>query len=595
MKITNFHAANYQMLSDINIDLSDHALALIGGLNEQGKSSLLEALRHALCGEATRVKLKKDLRMIVRDGAKSSTVAVRMLGGETAQVKLPSAAAERSFSLPEPAMSALPYCLDPAKIAALQDRPSELRQLIFAVTGLACNPMAVQARLAARKIGCDKITHILPFLRAGFPASATEATAKAREAKGAWERITGEKWGSEKAVGWTPVVPPEALDAGANARDARSEYDDVTESIKLAQQRQAEANAAARFLAQVAGERNRQEERAAMLPRLEKKLAADTQNLAAHQRQLASLRARGGVGPRVGLMHDLARAVTYFVRTYDPNGATQHAATLRAYEAEFGPVESDGDAEAAAAIPAAESAVALMESAVANTKRDLATATAAAEAIKNIAEQSAAPPAEPFDQAALDALIQRSASLLKEISNLDTLCAVADGADQKKQDADNTHAEIVAWLELAEALSPEGIPGEMVKDALKPINARMRETANHTGWDQVTIDGEMVVRLAGRPYSLGSESARWRADAALADAFSFVSGLKFFALDRLDVLVSAQRLACLKWLRAIATAGDVDTAFVAGTFTQRPSVPREFVTVWLENGAPVELDEQQAA
>jgi hypothetical protein len=92
-----------------------------------------------------------------------------------------------------------------------------------------------------------------------------------------------------------------------------------------------------------------------------------------------------------------------------------------------------------------------------------------------------------------------------------------------------------------------------------------------------------------------SESARWRADASLADAIAQLSGLKMFALDRIDVLDIGNRMACLQWLHGMAIKGEIDSVLLFGTFKERPQTPETFNTFWIEGGMFSEQEREVAA
>ncbi|MGK9630576.1 hypothetical protein O6383_24315, partial [Salmonella enterica subsp. enterica] len=81
-------------------------------------------------------------------------------------------------------------------------------------------------------------------------------------------------------------------------------------------------------------------------------------------------------------------------------------------------------------------------------------------------------------------------------------------------------------LEIADALSPDGIPGEMLAEALGPMNARLGASAVAAGWSIPQITADMEITGDGRPYALLSESEKWRADAMIAEAVSYLSGLR---------------------------------------------------------------------
>lgn len=81
------------------------------------------------------------------------------------------------------------------------------------------------------------------------------------------------------------------------------------------------------------------------------------------------------------------------------------------------------------------------------------------------------------------------------------------------------------------------------------------------------------------------------ADAAIAEAIANLSGLRFIAIDRCDVMDTGNRLAFLKWLHGLAASGEIDTALVFGTFKSLPTVPATFMPVWIERGAIVQHKE----
>jgi len=148
--------------------------------------------------------------------------------------------------------------------------------------------------------------------------------------------------------------------------------------------------------------------------------------------------------------------------------------------------------------------------------------------------------------------------------------------------AQKLHRAVQEWDKCAEALAPDGIQAEILSDTLKPVNARLRETSISTGWPQVMIDPTMEILVEGQRYSLLSESARWRADAAIADAIAFLSGLKLLILDRMDVLSVSNRSRFLGWINKIK--GQYDRILIFGTLKTAPKVPAGWASHWMESG-----------
>ena len=72
-------------------------------------------------------------------------------------------------------------------------------------------------------------------------------------------------------------------------------------------------------------------------------------------------------------------------------------------------------------------------------------------------------------------------------------------------------------MKLADALSPDGIPAELLAEALGPINDRLHSNDGLAEWEPVVIHSDMRITYGLRDYALISESEKWRADAMIAE------------------------------------------------------------------------------
>lgn len=131
----------------------------------------------------------------------------------------------------------------------------------------------------------------------------------------------------------------------------------------------------------------------------------------------------------------------------------------------------------------------------------------------------------------------------------------ATSAAERTANAARYHTDVLAWLAISDALSPDGIPGELLAEALQPFNAKLAELASLAGWWVPSIAADMGITGGGRPYRLLSESERWRVDTLIGTALAEVSGLRCLILDRFDVLDLAGRADALGLLDALATDG----------------------------------------
>jgi hypothetical protein len=253
------------------------------------------------------------------------------------------------------------------------------------------------------------------------------------------------------------------------------------------------------------------------------------------------------------------------------------------------------DPEAAARIPDLQRAIGVQEKVLARHQANMVAADQAAQQLKALedSEPAKAVDAGPIRETASTLRIEIAAKRKRQ-DELKAAHEALDRAGKLTKDAKRYHGDVIGWSAIADALAPDGIPGELLSEALKPINERLVQSALDTGWKQVRIAADMAITCDGREYRLESESAQWRADAQISEAVSHLSGLKLLVLDRLDVLDLAGRSNALGWLDMLADAGELESAIVLGTLRSIPlSLPDTFQAAWLERGEIVEHEQAE--
>ncbi len=71
----------------------------------------------------------------------------------------------------------------------------------------------------------------------------------------------------------------------------------------------------------------------------------------------------------------------------------------------------------------------------------------------------------------------------------------------------------------------------------------------------------------------------------IAEAISYISGIKMLFLDRFDVLDMENRGNFVYWLDELAANGDIETCFVFGTLKAIPNgLPENITPYWMEDG-----------
>ncbi|AEV24595.1 hypothetical protein Dsui_0175 [Azospira oryzae PS] len=600
MKITHIQASNVLGARAVDVQLVK-PVALFAGKNGAGKSSLQEAVRMALTGETVRVGLKKDYGALVTEGQESGFVEVAT--ADTAySVVLPSGKGIHCES-PE-----LPFVLDAQRFARLDDK--ERRAFLYGLMGVKMDVGSITSRMLDSDCDAKKVEQIAPFLRAGFDAAQKEAAAKARDAKASWKTITGgETWGKDKAAKWQPApLPADAEKAGSRHENAVAKMKEVDQALGAAQQELGAARAKVQSRQQLAAQREDLAEKAGRIDRIKAKLERDEADVAEWTQKVEATRAKTGaapVNPKAPgefLLRGLASVTDGFLSVarsfpdpFDESLINRAETHLAEYKKLHGwPHKKGGapDPEAVAKLPEYERALALVQSAVANDKRDLAAAEQAAAKLKELDEQAA----EAID---LEPLQAKVAELTDKRdgwrADADKYRATAEQAARRQAVIDQAaalHADVLAWTDIADALAPDGIPGEILAEALGPINDRLHVSAGFAEWEQVVIHSDMRITYGLRDYALVSESEKWRVDAMIAEAVSFLAGVKLLVLDRFDVLDLKGREDLLYWLDGMALDGEVETALIFGTLKALPAqLPETVCAHWIDNGTAGQMKE----
>ncbi|HDP3819712.1 TPA: AAA family ATPase [Pseudomonas aeruginosa] len=581
MRITKLEITNFQGLRHAALDVSAPVL-LLAGHNGAGKSSLLDAIAMAFNGQPRRVSLKKEMDKLVTEGAKKGEARVEWLD-ESGEVQACGVALPSGKGSPLTDSPFLPYVLDASLFASLDAK--ERRRVLFDLTGASASPAEVGKRLEAKGLDLALFEKVKPLLRSGFPAAVEQARAYASEARGAWKMITGENYGSEKAVDWAPellatvVTEDQVAEAGKNLQLLEDDLAEAQQALGASKQARQAADGRAQRIAKL-------RELVDLEPRRRNKLTTDEQNQDEwSEKVMAAELASSGSVPHQPL-----------TCPHCQGAVDLQAGTLVVHQ----PPEQIADAEAARRLPEYREYLASAQRAVANSQRDLDESLAAAEQIKALeAESVEAPSAEAIangEQAINELRQARDASRAKLVAQQEALEA-ATQREASIAKAQAAHQDVVAWTGMADALSPTGIPAEILADAIGPVNDTLKRLAGTAGWSPVQISADIDVTFGGRLYGLLSESERWRCDATIALAIATISGLRLALLDRFDVLdIPTRTQQAMKLFQSLAAGGEIDTLIVAGTLKEpMAKTPAWLQAVWIDAGQLVDQKHQAAA
>ena len=598
MKLTNISIQNFLGAQSVDVALSK-PISIFAGKNGAGKSSIQEAIRMALTGESVRVSLKKDYGQLVTDGQKSGFSEVEIDGSTRVFVTLPDGKTTPATEYVAPV--ALPYVLDAQRFAKLT--PNDRRAFLFGLMGLSANGTEVKKRLLAKGCNEQKADSIIPMLRSGFDAASKEAQAKARDDKATWRAITGETYGEVKAASWTAEKPVfDAQELADYERELAECEADLTAENQRMGALQAEATRHNNAKAKLPALR----EKASKRDRIAEKLAHDEAELLEWQKRVDHTRKQVSGSRKDGLVHDLARSLDESLNMVIPFGdmdehqkevLSRAGVNIGKYVAEYGSIDtsSNSDTDAKTKLPEYLRALTLLENTVGNDKRDLAEAE---DAIKAIAQLELEAEKSPSDEdikktgEAIDGLVRERKECAKKISELKDVERKAKEAESITAKAKLLHHGVEQWSVIADALSSNGIPGEILSEALEPLNDRLHQSFSTTKWLRVEVHNDMSITGGSHDYALLSESEQWRADAMLAEAIARLSKLKLLVLDRFDVLDLSGRGELIEWLDTLADANQLDSALIFGTLKSAPSGLSDSIeSFWIDSGSIAKLRE----
>ncbi|RAK01644.1 AAA family ATPase [Aliidiomarina maris] len=569
MRIQSIRVKNFQGLANFTMDV-ERPVLFVAGHNGAGKSSLRDAIRIALTGQASRVALKKDYKAMIKDGTKKSEVVVNTDDGAY------------SFSLPQgkgvhAESEYLPMCVDAAQFCTM--KPDERRKALFELTGCSVSTARVREMLLAEDCDSQLIELVLPLLRSGFPAAAAEAKDRATQARGAWKAITGETYGKQKAEGWEPSFE----DEGGN----ESELDVAAARQKLEQNSKtiSELNRMIGNGRSVLTRVQQLKEQAARVERIQIKSKADNESLEQTQKQLtryedAQLSQNAMPCPCCDCMivlrdGELVDATKFGNSTLKPERIESELTQLR-------------------------ESVAMMQRTIANNQRDLDAATAAQTELDTLNEENGGEISQKSiegwqsDINELETSNRELSSAIQRQTQIDARRIALESAATKAADY---HEQVNKWVHIAEQLSPDGIPANILAQAMKPLQTLISNINSLVpDWPAVSINQEMELMADSRLYGLLSESEQWRVQTVMTLALAQLSGINLAVLDRIDVLDPASRIHLVEMLLGLTEENTDLQIIMLGTLAQpAKGMPDAIQQVWIEHGEPSQPQQAKAA
>lgn len=569
MKIKKIASSGTIAVRNVEIHC-DTPITLIAAHNRGGKTSIRDGIIHAFTGAHPKEKLKKNYPLLINGagGNKVGYTYVDYDDNKKACITLPNGTHELTGHPPE----ALPYVLDPSLFGSVTT--DERRSFLFDLMNLRSDGEAVKKNLVLRGLSTDRIDQVMPFLKSSFAAAQRHAEEKVKEARANWKAVTGEVYGDKKAIDWK--APVSNVDLSAKEQ-AETDLTGTERELAEANQEFGALQALVNGVKHKAGEIQRLTELAGKEERVRQKLDIDRNQVDEWVKKIEETR-KIAMGSKPG---SIACAC--------PSCGTELVFDGEKLHERGGDLH--GDEEAAVKLPEYENTLKMLKNAVTNGERDLVSATAAREQLALMNGSTEEVPSEERIEAIKNkiALLRASCDQAqKALGKINDEIRLAAEAETKTQKATEHHNDAQAWNAIAAALAPDGLPGEMLGAALKPINDRIAQSVERLGFSgKIRITDDMtIMEDDNKLYAFSSKATRLLIDSMIAEAISFLADINFFMVDEFDLLDMPTRGKYLKWLVGMARVGEIESVILFGTLKEKPdSLPADISAHWLVNGS----------
>jgi DNA repair exonuclease SbcCD ATPase subunit len=535
-------------------------IALLGGLNAAGKSSIAQAAGAALTGNALPVPgLRANAAgTLVHTGAASGTVEVMGDDGR-ALVEWPSARLTSDGKAP----AASPYAVGLETIVTLAAK-ERLRVLAEYLHADPTREELGQALDEAEMDASAVLKTIWPAVeRDGWDATVSARRERGAELKGMWRHTTGANYGSRIAATWRPDL------ADLDERD-------LTLAVSNAQTARDNAISAS---AVSDAERRRLEDEAelydARIAALERATARVEEYRVASQ---AAQGARAALPP--------ASAPVSFPCPHCSMPLIFVKASLVETRVEKPEIEIDN-----AELKRRRDAIALADGAAARAYDDLN------EARRDVAA------GEKAVRDSLDARqrLDNWPGAVEAGTDIATAEAQLKAAESRlaefrtKKEADRLHRLVEGNEIVIALLSPDGLRATKLAQLIDLFNAEVDALCETARWSAVRLDDAGGIAYGGRPYGLASTSEQYRVRVTLAVAMAKLDGSELVILDGADILDAPSRSGLLTLLDKVKIA-----ALICMTLPRREMLPDLAAagmgqSYWLAGGTTESIGERVAA
>jgi len=537
-------------------DIAHEKITFIAGKNHNGKTSIAEAIAATLTGKLIPIAdlLKRDIKKIVRDGAKDGSCKIND-DGALALATWPDCKSVNDGK-PIKNISLWDAGLESVLDLKPKDRGDALAKFIKADPTI--EDLAKELR--AVDLGPDVIDKLKKAVEvSGWQTMYLKAKERGAELKAQWAYITKERHGSQKAEGWAPAAYYPALGART--------VEDLDDEIKAAK-KDVEAGIAAAAVAGVeidqlkaqAQDAPRYEDERKNAVKVYDELKAKIDTAQAEFNKLSDVPKEQGCPHCGGILTIVNGEIKAYEGMNDDevNERTARLAQVTKDLAEY----RDLLKETGEQKTIADQNLSRCRHAAAQLK-DYEKNDEAGKWDKNLDECRARLEKAEIDRAAL-------------------------GAYEAATELNNG---IKANKKIVDVLAPEGLRKTKLHEALSPFNKLLAELAEAAGWAQVRIDPDFNIFHNDRPILFCSASEKFKTRVIFQLAIGKLDNTRLVLIDGADIVVGTDRNGIFQ---AILAAGVPAIVFMSmGTAQAVPDLSgiggRSY---WIESGVLDEIKKQ---
>ncbi|TSA08025.1 MAG: hypothetical protein D4R73_09215 [Deltaproteobacteria bacterium] len=601
MKISALSIRNFLALESLDMGLSGAPIHIIAGINESGKSSVRDAVQWALTGQARGLKTHEAQAAFIKDGAKAAEVTITWGDKEvTSRKKTPKTPASVTGPVPDDQVM-MSILADPLTFLSMPD--DERRRILFRVIpGLQPRRDEIRARLIVSLKGFTGAltpqmdSDILNLAnigeQKGFKDAETEAITRRRIAKRTRDDAQMEEPETQATIGGVLRILPDIQTA-----DVEAGLSVLTVERDKLQQKRGKVEAQADKLPELEKELAALEANPAEAPdpgeveKYGKALEINRGILERLQEKVAGMtagqdpKAFPDICPVYSVECPSSRKVAVKgtkPQDVDPAVLKKTMADLQEQEKEVGLIETD--------LKVAQDAQAAYDN---YYKQGQALADKIAK-LKEQQEQIQDTAVIDVQLIAMDVRMAIGYELLDAVRNFWRKKEAAEAAVAKIAEAEK---EITLYDALAKALAPDGIPSQLIAEALGPFNERLHFASSYLFPEHesypLTLTKDLEVQR-DILYPCLSKSARYRAGICFQYVLATLAGARLLMIDEADILDPVNRAQLIDFLLAVRQ--DFDTVLVFATSDHAdPSPVPEIRVWWLENGHIEQVNEKKAA